>query len=288
MVYNNGYTSTNCRLRHIGLNRELVYIASISSYRISRLATKINRLVREWPPGTVATQSWLRSHGVDRKLAHRYVQAGWLERVGSGAYSRAGDNVSWRGAIYALQRHAPLSAWPGGATALALHGFGQYLEFGRETLWLWCQPKYRLPSWFRHYDWAVDTRVRQSTLFTSHRFPWPLYHQENFSIVISPPERAAFEVVYEVSDGSSFEWAAELVQGLVNLRPGPMQQSFEACNSIRVKRILLFLGSYYRLPWFDRLDHSRIALGKGKRQVVKGGRLDSQFQITVPGAFASG
>jgi hypothetical protein len=252
------------------------------------LATKINQLLREWPPGTVALQAWLESRGVNRKLAHRYVKAGWLDRVGSGAYARAGDTVSWRGAIYALQRHAQVSVWPGGETALALHGFGQYLQFGRESLRLWCQSSHRLPSWFRNYNWNADLQVRQAVLFTNQKFPIPLYHQEHFSIVISPPERAAFEVVYEVSDASSFEWAAELIQGLVNLRPKPMQEYFEACTSIRVKRILMFLASHYRLPWFDRLDRSRIDLGQGKRQVVKGGRLDSQFDITVPSAFADG
>ena len=252
------------------------------------MATKINRLIRDWPPGTVALQGWLESLGINRKLAHSYVKAGWLERVGSGAYARAGDAVTWRGAIYALQRHAELSVWPGGATALGLHGYGQYLQLGRETLWLWCHPEHRLPSWFRRYDWQVETRVRRAKLFLNRRFPWPLYRQEHFSIVISPAERAAFEVVYEVSDASTFEWAAELVQGLVNLRPKPMQEYFEACTSIRVKRILMFLASHYRLPWYDRLDRSRIELGKGKRQVVQGGRLDSQFQITVPGVFAHG
>ena len=39
--------------------------------------------------------------------------------------------------------------------------------------------------------------------------------------------------------------------------------------------------------WYERIDFSRIDLGKGKRQISPGGRLDKAFLITVPESFAN-
>ena len=57
------------------------------------MGSKINQLLQQWPAETVATLRWLSSLGVDRRLADKYVQSGWLERLGHGAYKRAGATV---------------------------------------------------------------------------------------------------------------------------------------------------------------------------------------------------
>ncbi|MEJ8567949.1 type IV toxin-antitoxin system AbiEi family antitoxin domain-containing protein [Elongatibacter sediminis] len=247
------------------------------------MATKINQLLRKWPPGTVAVQSWLDEQGVDRRLSHQYAKAGWLERIGHGAYIRMGDTVTWRGAVFALQKKSVRSAIrPGGATALSLQGFGHHLPLGKETLWLWAEPRSQLPSWFRHHDWGVVVRFRAARLFAHPVADQASQKRDNFIIEVSSLERAAFEVAYEVDDTLSFLWAAEQLQSLVSLRPELMQTYFEACVSIKVKRLLLYLGSHYGLQWFERLNLSRIDLGRGKRQLVKGGRFDPRFEITVP------
>jgi hypothetical protein len=112
--------------------------------------------------------------------------------------------------------------------------------------------------------------------------------RDGFAIQVSSLERASMEMAHEVTDTASFSWAAEHLQSLVSLRPAVMQQCLEACQSIRAKRVLLFLAKFYRHPWAARIDLSRIDLGSVKRQVVKGGRLDDNFHITVPAEFADG
>lgn len=54
------------------------------------MSTKINQLLKTWPENVVATQTWLNTLGIDFRLADKYVQSGWLERLGHGAYVRAG------------------------------------------------------------------------------------------------------------------------------------------------------------------------------------------------------
>ncbi len=233
-------------------------------------------------------QSWLETEGISRKLSHRYVAEGWFKRLGHGAYVRSGDTVDWRGAIYALQTQAQLAIWPGGATALQLQGLGQYIPLHREKIWLWGEGGSRLPAWFKNHDWGVTVQFNAVRLF-SQSVPDQFHHKKDgFVIAASSMERASFELAYEITDGESFTWAAEQFQGLVNLRPGLMQRYLEACTSIRVKRLMLMLGSYYGHAWAQRVDCSRINLGSGKRQVVKNGWLHPQWQITVPKEFSGG
>ena len=40
--------------------------------------------------------------------------------------------------------------------------------------------------------------------------------------------------------------------------------------------------------WLKNLDSNRIDLGKGKRMLVRGGKLDPKFKITVPESIDAG
>ncbi|MCP4089906.1 MAG: hypothetical protein GY746_08940, partial [Gammaproteobacteria bacterium] len=46
--------------------------------------TKINRLLRAWPQGTVAVSRWLEGQGAYQQLLHEYEKSGWVERIGQG------------------------------------------------------------------------------------------------------------------------------------------------------------------------------------------------------------
>jgi hypothetical protein len=39
----------------------------------------------------------------------------------------------------------------------------------------------------------------------------------------------------------------------------------------------------YLFAWLKRIDRAAVDLGKGKRMLVKGGKLERAYQITVPG-----
>ncbi|MCC8384272.1 type IV toxin-antitoxin system AbiEi family antitoxin domain-containing protein [Photorhabdus laumondii] len=96
------------------------------------------------------------------------------------------------------------------------------------------------------------------------------------------PELAAYEVLDTVPVSFSFEHAAELFQGLVNLSPRKVEILLHSSHAIQTNRLYLFLTDYYSHEWAKRIDKTKIALGAGKRQVVLGGKLDKQYQITVP------
>jgi hypothetical protein len=86
---------------------------------------------------------------------------------------------------------------------------------------------------------------------------------------------------------SSFTHASELFEGLTVLRPRVVNELLAACRSLKVKRLFLFLSSQYRYSWTEKLDRPAIDLGKGKRLIVRGGRYDREFRITVPERFGA-
>ncbi|HLD68080.1 MAG TPA: type IV toxin-antitoxin system AbiEi family antitoxin domain-containing protein [Pseudomonas sp.] len=250
---------------------------------------KINDMLADWPSGVVATQAWLHQHAVGSSLARKYQQSGWLERVGHGAWQRRGDKVDWQGGVFALQQQSPLSVWPGGQTALALQGYSHYLPLGGEEVILFGDPGSKLPGWFAQHEWGVTLRFVSAHLFSEldasawHTYR-PAYRQ--FELQISSLERAVLELIHVSEDESLFSAVAELLNGLATLSPRRLQRMLETCRSVRVKRVFLLLARHAGHVWYQRLDLTRIDLGKGKRQIVSGGRLDKQFLITVPERFA--
>lgn len=76
------------------------------------------------------------------------------------------------------------------------------------------------------------------------------------------------------------------MSGLVNLRPNLLQKLLESCNSVKVKRIFLYMAKKANHQWFQFLDLSSIDIGHGDRSVVKNGVYDSDFRITVPQELA--
>ena len=52
------------------------------------IKTKINRLINQWPRGTVAASSHLNASGFSYDLLTRYKQSGWLESFGRGGRTK--------------------------------------------------------------------------------------------------------------------------------------------------------------------------------------------------------
>ena len=106
---------------------------------------------------------------------------------------------------------------------------------------------------------------------------WPL--------VISTPERAILELIDELPNDETFDLVDVTMEGLVNLSPRRMQLLLEQATSVKVKRLFFFFADRHQHSWLSHIKRDRIDLGKGKRMLVEGGKLDSTYQITVPEEF---
>jgi hypothetical protein len=95
---------------------------------------KLNEVLQSWPSGTVAVQTWFDQKKIVRQLSQKYVKGGWVEKIGPGAYIRAGDKVDWRGGVYALQQGLGLPIHVGGKTALELMGRSHFVPLGNPVI----------------------------------------------------------------------------------------------------------------------------------------------------------
>jgi hypothetical protein len=244
-------------------------------------SNKLNRLILSWPKGTVCTSTWLAGQGIGRNLINKYKRSGWVAPIGNGAYILSRDNIQWPGAVYAIQKQLKLDLHVGGKTALQLKGVAHYLPVDIKKVYLFGGAGEKLPSWFKSYNWGIEVDYSMTKLFQT-QLGFVEEDYGSFSLEISSPERAILEVLYLVPHKQTFEESSLLMENLITLRPVVVRQLLEGCNSIKVKRLFMFLAEKHGHAWIDKLDLSAINLGNGKRVIVKGGMLDKKYQITVP------
>jgi hypothetical protein len=266
---------------------------------------KLNYLQRSLPDGLVVDAAWLEKNGYSGPLRKKYVTHGWLDRVARGVYRRPApalapkaEVVSWESVVISLQTLLKTHFVVGGRTALDLQGFAHYLStapqrevhlygIGRRPGWVL---KLNLESRFVFQNAKrlfpndvildVDSEANDLLLRSSYvrqrwgKWEWPL--------VTSSSERAILELLDEVPERETFHQADMLFEGLRNLSPRKLQPLLQACRSVKVKRLFLWFAERHQPQWLKALARGGIDLGKGKRMLVKGGKLDPTFNITVP------
>jgi len=259
------------------------------------MPSKLNWLLSNTMPGGLVLQSWLSAHDISSQLARKYVQSNWLIKLRSGVYARPGRSPQWQDAVHCLISQNKIPIRLIGLTSLTLQGKSQYLQPSHQSIWLGVPAKVILPRWFRGFPKSINQNIGHE------QSEWNLINmgknQSNtdnnvieldvngISLPASNLELAIFEVLDAIPKSISFDHAAELFQGLVNLSPRKVQSLLQNSHSIKANRLFLFLADFYQMPWRERLDESKINLGSGNRKIVTSGKLDKRYQITIPEKF---
>ena len=246
--------------------------------------TKLNQMLRTWPTKAICITDWLTRRGMTRKDTSYYLKAGWLEKIGNGAFKRAGDNIEWPSGLYALQNQANLNIHLGGKSALQHQGYAHYLPLGENyLLHLFGERNINLPTWFKNYNWKVEIVYTQTNLFESCPLEGLTVVDINgIKVNTSSSERAIMEVIHLIPKRESYDEALKLMSSLPAIRPNVVQSLLEKCNSIKVKRVFMVMAERYNYPWVTEIDLSKIDFGRGKREFIKGGYLEPKYQITIP------
>jgi Transcriptional regulator, AbiEi antitoxin, Type IV TA system/Transcriptional regulator, AbiEi antitoxin N-terminal domain len=262
----------------------------------------LNRLERELPEGILVDTGWLKRHGYSRQLLNHYVHAGWLEQPARGVYRRPRGSLTWQQLVISLQAFLDYPLAVGGRTALELQGYAHYLSHRQSEVHLY-GPK-PPPTWLKklrlevRFEYHNDHRLfrkhlvapelkqlihsesrpkeREASLTDMAWGPW------DWKLVLSSPERAVLELLDQLPKHATFHQVDMLMEGLANLRPRRLQQLLADCKSVKVKRLFFFFAQRHQHAWLKSLKKENFDLGTGKRMLVKGGKLDPTYQITVP------
>lgn len=253
-----------------------------------RSDSKLNRLQQELPEGLLADAAWLEAHGYSSALRSQYVRSGWLDSPARRVYRRSRTPLTWQQVVMSLQTLLDLPLAVGGRTALEQQGYAHYLPTEMREVHLY-GPK-RPPTWLASlplnvtFHWHNSLRLFPGDADAPQE-PSPVMVSAaglTLPIRYSSKERAVLELLDELPEQESFHQVDALMEGLSDLSPRRLQTLLETCSSVKVKRLFLFFADRHRHAWRSRLDVSCVDLGSGKRVLVKGGKLDPHYNITVP------
>lgn len=272
-----------------------------------RIEGKLNQLEQALPEGLLVDAPWLTQHGYSTSLRSQYVSGGWLEQPVRGVYRRPRGSLSWQQVVVSLQTLLEHTLIVGGRTALEQQGYAHYLTHGTGTVHLYGDKPppnwlYKLPLDVRfvfHNDrklfrsepiargltslaWNLKTSQSVSTDLTHAGFTVQPWGQWDWPLTLSTLERALLELLDELPERETFHQVDKLVEGLSSLSPRRLQKLLADCRNVKVKRLFFFFADRHRHAWLKKLDRAAIDLGKGKRMLVKGGKFDRTYQITVP------
>jgi hypothetical protein len=263
----------------------------------------LNRLERELPEGVLVDTAWLKKHGYSRQLLSHYVSAGWLDQPTRGVYRRPRGALSWQQLVVSLQTFLEYPLAIGGRTALELHGYAHYLSRKERQVHLY-GPK-PPPGWLNKLQTDVRFEYHNDQrLFRKHLVAPELKKlteggakpkdaldlsltmlplgQWDWTLILSTPERALLELMDELPKRETFHQVDMLMLGMTNLSPRRLQKLLADCKSVKVKRLFFFFADRHAHAWLKPLKKEKFDLGTGKRMLVKGGKLDKAYQITVP------
>jgi hypothetical protein len=276
-----------------------------------RISGKLNWLEQHLPEGLLVDAAWLSKHCYSTSLRSQYLSAGWLVQPVRGVYyRRLRGPLTWQQVVISLQTILGRPLVVGGRTALELQGYAHYLPtvtkevhlYGPKTTPHWLN-KLKLETKFVyhndqklfrnqpihrgivHLNWNMKEALGEQTeplhggLVTQ---PWG---QWNWPLTLSTPERAIFELLDELPGRESFEQADKLMAGLTTLSPRRLDKLLADCKNVKVKRLFFFFADRHQHAWLKRLNKKAVDLGEGKRMLVRGGRLDPVYKITVPEAL---
>lgn len=237
------------------------------------------------PYGFLAARHWLLEQGVSNHTLDNQIKSGQLVALAPGVYRRPDSTLKWQSVISSLQRMGH-NLVVGGLTALEEQGFAHYLPLGAQreihvygdALPTWVNDL-GLPAKFTRHSVA---RLFEAAMLHDAFTAVSSLEGNGWSLRQSTPERALLEVLDDVPELVSFEHADQLMEGLFNLSPRRLDALLRQTRSVKVKRLFFWLAGRQQHAWLSKLKPDDYNLGSGKRVLVKGGKLDPTYQITVP------
>ena len=227
------------------------------------------------PRGEPLDVSYLKENGLSTQHAAHLAKAGWLTRLGRGAYMLPGDKLTRDGCLaFLMRQHASLHV--GGKTALSWRGVRHNITFS-ETITLWGGAQLRLPAWYQNQFRSTyqTTSLFDATLPSGFGIqPLP---GGDLAVRVSGPERALLELLSDVGKTEVLQDTRNLVESTHSLRLPVLKTLLTHTKRIKVLRLARELSEHFELPWAKLAKEYSDKKGGGTRWIAvtkTGERLD--------------
>lgn len=248
------------------------------------LNMKIN-LEERLKPGYLVNRKALYSYGLTRPDVDYYVRSGFLISIAHGVYYRKSDyQLNWMEIVASLadlgyQGHV------GGVSAVRESGLEHFVNMSDSQTPINLFSGKALPEWLNDKLFTVQlTTTKQPWLnelpdlaYRSHTFG-----QWNREIKYATIELALLEQLVNAKSETEIVAIDRQLEGMANLSPTRLNQLLLLCPSVKAKRLLGWLLERHNHAWIKHINWDNVNIGKGKRSIIKGGRYNDQWQITVP------
>lgn len=207
---------------------------------------QIKRLQNSLPRGGPFDTAQLLDLGISTALAHRYVNSGWLDKLGRGVFMFPGDKLTREASLRFLERKIP-SLHVAAKSALALHGFRHNVGY-EEPMVLWGDQPGVLPEWFKE---RFAARYSTPRLFDDvpPKFGISTLPENPDGPRVSEPERALLEMLSEVGVNQEVDEARHIMEGLRQLRTARLAKLLSACRMVKAVRLCVGWSEELGLPW---------------------------------------
>jgi hypothetical protein len=244
----------------------------------------LEQVLRE---GQVVNRDWLYERGISRPRVDYALRAGKLESIAHGFYRLSGPPLKWEHVVYSLNEMG-YQVHVGSRSALELQGHAHYLPAG-STKRLDLFGSTNLPTWVLNFSGGYQFDQHSRRLFKD--IPTEAINLKPFGawdwpIPYSTVELALLELMAGVETTADFSLADKFFESAANLRPSLLDLLLHQCKHVKAKRLFLWFSERHNHDWLSVLNTNDLDLGAGKRMIVKGGTLNSKYQITVPKEMA--
>jgi hypothetical protein len=215
------------------------------------------------PRGAPLDSQKLESLNVSRALAHEYVKAGWLEKLGRGVFMFAGDQLTRDACLKFLETRIQ-GLHVAAKSALALHGFRQNVAF-QDTVILWGSQRAILPPWFQE---RYPFRYSNSPLFDEKLpsgYGLASLPESPGGPMVSSPERALLEMLSEIGVHQEVEEARAIMESVRQLRGRHLQVLLTHSRMVKAVRLCVAWSAELDLPWASQArDAAAGKMGTGR------------------------
>ncbi|MCD6246287.1 type IV toxin-antitoxin system AbiEi family antitoxin domain-containing protein [candidate division WOR-3 bacterium] len=215
--------------------------------------------------------SYLKSLGYDYGLLHKYKTRGWLDSPYKSVYVKPGGHISPLGIVYALQTQKNMNIHIGGISALILKGISEQVYNINElrNLHILSTKRIFVPQWVKKFakEHNLKLNFMQNNIFKSE-IGLTYFHYNKMEIMISSTERAVMEMLSMIRTRSDYFDALKYFELTGELRGEKLLGLLKNCNSVKCKRLFLYLSEKYEKDYIKKIDRNVIDLGRGTRRII--------------------